>query len=57
MLLNLNNLILRVCGIILWKSPDNFIYTATQYIIGLELDYYKDELEPLYKALKPLYDE
>lgn len=26
-------------------------------IIGLELDYYKDELEPLYKALKPLYDE
>lgn len=41
----------------LMKEPDNFIYTATQYIIGLELDYYKDELEPLYKALKPLYDE
>lgn len=41
----------------LMEKPDNFIYTATQYIIGLELDYYKDELEPLYKALKPLYDE
>ena len=39
------------------EEPDNFIYTATQYIIGLELDYYKDELEPLYKTLKPLYDE
>lgn len=37
----------------LMEEPDNFIY----YIIGLELDYYKDELEPLYKALKPLYDE
>lgn len=41
----------------LMEEPDNFIYTATQYIIDLELDYYKDELEPLYKALKPLYDE
>lgn len=41
----------------LMEEPDNFIYTATQYIIGLELDYYKDELESLYKALKPLYDE
>lgn len=38
------------------QDTENFVYHTASYIEGLDLEYYADELRPLYEILKNFFE-
>lgn len=38
------------------QDSDSFIYMASNFLEGLDLEYYKEDLKPLYEKLKSYYE-
>ncbi len=41
----------------LYQDTENFLYHAASCIESLELEYYADELRPLYETLKNFFED